>query len=254
MRLARRRVGGLGAHVGERHPAGRAEALLERVAQRARWTGQRLVAHETSISSSDTLPSAIHQARTTGSSLGERDDQVDVLGVVGQVDVGLRGLGRAARVGVVDAHVVAVLDRVVGAQQALGVEHVPVHRRGLVVRRAMDALHGAVANPQVAAALVGGVLARVREQLLALVGGHPHAAKARGAHDPRQALRGEGTSMDLRPLTTGLTDRRDSPWPAAAVTTTTSRAASRRRRRAPAAKKPPRSASPTSSTTPRRSA
>ena len=80
-------------------------------------------------------PSAIRHARTTGASgLGERDDQVRPVRVGGQVDVGLGGLGRAARVRVVDADLPALVVELVDVQQRGALELVAVRRRAGVAR------------------------------------------------------------------------------------------------------------------------
>ena len=99
----------------------------------------------TSSSSSSTRPSAIRHARTTGLAL-QRHDQVAPVRVGREVDVGLRRLGRAARVRVVDADLEALVVELVRREQALVVELVAVGRVARVLG-ALDALDRAVRAP-----------------------------------------------------------------------------------------------------------
>ncbi len=99
--------------------------------------------------------------------VGERGDQVDGVGPAGQVDVGLRGIGGALGVRVVDADQILarLFDRPHQPELLLGVDRVaqraplrvlcPVHRPRLAVGAADHA-----------AALVRQVLARVRDDLV----------------------------------------------------------------------------------------
>jgi hypothetical protein len=103
----------------------------------------------------------------------ERHDQVAPVRVVGQVDVRLGGLGRALRVRVVDADLEPVVVELVGRAQRLELELVPVRRRALV-DRSEDLLDDAVASAQVAAALVGRILARMRDELVPVRARDPH--------------------------------------------------------------------------------
>ena len=101
-------------HIDERHLAIGAEALAERVLARTAGAGEgsdlgahglhrsaENLLHKSSTSS--TRPSRIANPRTLGSSGPRAADQIQRIGpVLGQVDVGLGGLGRALRVRVVD--------------------------------------------------------------------------------------------------------------------------------------------------------
>src|SRR4051794_26281099 len=94
---------------------------------------------------------------------GERDDQVAPVWVEGEVDVGLRRLGRAARVRVVDRHAVAVVVEVVGREQRLRVDLVAV-RRGAQVLRAMHLVDPPVGEARVAAAFIRRLVARMLDK------------------------------------------------------------------------------------------
>src|ERR671914_502217 len=65
---------------------------------------------------------------------GERDDPIGPVGVLREVDVGLRRLGGAARMRVVDRDAVALVVELVGGEEAAVVELVAVRRRPLVDR------------------------------------------------------------------------------------------------------------------------
>ena len=94
--------------VDERHPAVAAEALAERMGERAARAGERLSPRARSLASLDgeldlaDLAVLDAEAAQRLLALRERDDQVERVGVGGEVDVGLRGIGRARGVGVVD--------------------------------------------------------------------------------------------------------------------------------------------------------
>src|SRR3954454_8146128 len=107
----------------------------------------------------------------------ERHDHVAPVRVVGEVDVGLRRLRRALRVRVVDHDLVALVVELVRRQQAARVDLVAVRRRAHVLG-AEDLLDAAVSRPGVAAALVGGVVARVRHELVPVRLRDDHRIKA----------------------------------------------------------------------------
>src|SRR3954469_50157 len=107
----------------------------------------------------------------------QRHDHVAPVRVVGEVDVGLRRLRRALRMRVVDHDLVALVVQLVRRQQAARVDLAAV-RRGAQVLRAEDLLAPAVARTGVATALVGSVVARVRDQLVPVRLRDDHRIKA----------------------------------------------------------------------------
>src|SRR3954447_23395049 len=107
----------------------------------------------------------------------KRHDHVAPVRVVGEGDVGLRRLRRALRVRVVDHDLVALVVELVRRQQAARVDLIAVRRRAQVLG-AEDLLHAAVAGAGVAAALVGGVVARMRDQLVPVRLRDDHRIKA----------------------------------------------------------------------------
>src|SRR5918992_259770 len=119
---------------------------------------------------------------------GERDDPIGPVGVLREVDVGLRRLGGAARMRVVDRDAVALVVELVGGEEAAVVELVAVRRRPLV-DRAEDLLDRAVRQAHVAAALVGRLLAGVRDELVPVRSGDPHWEKASVRRMPARLTR-----------------------------------------------------------------
>ena len=139
VRVAQRRLERLGARAHERHAAARAEARA-RVVHPAAAPGRRAARQR--VDDVELLlldppvgdpPHAHHRL------VLQRDDQVAPVRIGGEVDVGLRRLGRAARVRVVDADLEALVVQLVRREQALVVELVAVGRLARVLG-AHDAL------------------------------------------------------------------------------------------------------------------
>src|SRR4051812_38164890 len=116
------------------------------------------------------------QVRVAAAAVLQRDDQVGPVRVLGDVDVGLRGLGRAARMRVVDAHLVAVVVELVGRLQVLEPEVEGIGRVADVLGLE-HLLDHALLRAQVAAALVRSVALGVGDDRVALGPGHPHGAQ-----------------------------------------------------------------------------
>ena len=141
--LGHRLVDARAARVDQRHPAGRAEALVERVRRGAARAHQRLSHRATSTSTSTSAHDAVVDAIRAHRRLAvaaQADDQPLHPGPAGgEVDVGLRRIGLRARVRVVDGAELGAL----GLEGVLGLDDLaPVdleaQRAGRDVGRLVD--------------------------------------------------------------------------------------------------------------------
>ena len=133
VRVAQRRLERLAAGMHERHAAARAEARARVVRPAAAGAGERLTPRRRRA---PPPPPAVGDPPHPHHRLVlQRDDHVAPVRIVREVDVRLRGLGRASRVRVVDPDLEALVVQLVRREQALVVELVAVGRLSRVLGR-----------------------------------------------------------------------------------------------------------------------